>query len=125
MVPINIGKIPVELEFAGSCNCCYGCCMSSNTIMYVNKNYEVEVFDFRKSENYQKDQFKSLSRMKNFTQEYHEAIRDLGDIDVAHMEKLTLGEVRRVNQVMRHMQEIWEQEMEKRKVLRESHLRIR
>jgi len=125
VVAINIGKIPLELEFEGSFNCCYGCCMSSNTVLYVNKDYKIEVFDFSKSSDYQKDYYKSLSRMKNFTQEYHQAIRDLGGIDITHMDRLTLGEVKKVNQVMRHMQDIWEQRMDDARSERESHIRIR
>jgi hypothetical protein len=85
------------------------CCqLRGKTTVYVNRYYEVEKFDNRKSQNYEKDHFQSKKRIQRAMRDCLLGYASLANIALKPLEgksELKLQDVRKVN---RNISEIFE-----------------
>ena len=86
----------VPIDIADSCKCCWGCCMRSGTVVYINKSGEVERFSRTKSPDHVADHTKSVCRIKEFIGE--EILSP--HIDIGRIQKLRLKDIRVINEAI-------------------------
>jgi len=105
MASVSARDVPITFDIADSCKgCCIGCCMSDNATVYVNKQFEVEKFNYKKSQNPSKDYKKTIKRIKGALGEAFESIKEISAIDLEKYNKLTLKDIKRLNEQIIHFQ---------------------
>ena len=105
MSALKMEGSPVTFDIADSCKgCCIGCCMSDNAAIYVNGRYEVEKFDYKKSQDPEKDYKKTIKRIKRALGEAFESIKEISAVDLENYNKLTLKDIKRLNEQIAYFQ---------------------
>jgi len=93
MSAVNIRDIPNRIDIQDSCNgCCrcfFNCCVQPDTVIYINKENEGEIFDYDKSDNYEADFIKSVKRLKKHLEKLS-LILDSSDLFIFEQRQVVL-----------------------------------
>lgn len=93
--------IPLKFDIADNCNpCCIGCCLKENSIIYINKNFEIEKFDFKKSKNHEADYLKTKNRIQEAIGNIMERIEYFSEIKIDEKEFLIMKDIRLINEAI-------------------------
>lgn len=90
---VSAKEIPFKLELADSCNC--ECCFPppTETVIYINHQYQVEFFDHKKSLSPKDDMKKTSERIKDCTKHFFESLPS----KLFEKEEFTLADIHFIN----------------------------